>query len=121
MPRAYHSADVVWHPTIAHEPLGLVPIEAMAAGTPIIASTSGGIVETVENAESGLLVPRNDPNALARATERLLREPHLRTRLVRGGLVRARRFDLDGYIDKLTTRYERMRFEEDRKAIQCGS
>jgi glycosyltransferase involved in cell wall biosynthesis len=49
MPGVLVAATVVWYPTIADEPFGLVPLEAMAAGTPIVASRSGGMVESIES------------------------------------------------------------------------
>jgi len=57
------------------EGLGVVLIEAMAFGTPVIASAVGGIIDVVESEVSGLLVPEKDPAALAAAIARLLSDP----------------------------------------------
>jgi glycosyltransferase involved in cell wall biosynthesis len=59
----------------------LVVLEAMAAGTPVIATGVGGLPELVEHEETGLLVPVRDPQALAAAIERVLVEPGLREAL----------------------------------------
>lgn len=61
--------------------LPTVLLEAMAFGTPCVASDVTGIPEVVRDAETGLLVPQRDPVALAGAIERLLDDPSLRVRL----------------------------------------
>ena len=58
-----------------YEPLGIVNLEAMACGTPVVASGVGGIPEVVADGETGLLVPPDDPAALAAALNELLRSP----------------------------------------------
>jgi alpha-maltose-1-phosphate synthase len=58
-----------------YEPLGIVNLEAMACGTAVVASRVGGIPEVVADDETGLLVPPDDPAALAGALNRLLRDP----------------------------------------------
>ncbi|MDX6307888.1 MAG: hypothetical protein QOI06_934 [Nocardioidaceae bacterium] len=96
--RAYRSADMVWYPTVEPEPLGLVPIEAMATGTPVVVSDTGGMRETVMHGATGLRVPPNYPGALAEASRRLLEDGRLSEQLVTGGLRQARRFDLNRYV-----------------------
>ncbi|HEY6836006.1 MAG TPA: glycosyltransferase family 4 protein [Gaiellaceae bacterium] len=66
-------------------------LEAMAAGLPVVATDVGGISEAVVQGETGLLVPPNDPFALAEALERLIQDAPLRRRLGGAGLERARR------------------------------
>lgn len=63
------------------EAQGLAVLEAMAAGTPVIASRLGGLAEAVTDGETGLLVPPGDPHALAAAIRRLAAEPALGARL----------------------------------------
>jgi alpha-maltose-1-phosphate synthase len=58
-----------------YEPLGIVNLEAMACGTAVVASRVGGIPEVVSDGETGLLVPPDDPGALADALNSLLRDP----------------------------------------------
>ncbi|MCC7359777.1 MAG: glycosyltransferase [Anaerolineales bacterium] len=63
------------------EPLGVVVVEAMAAGLPIIATRAGGVLDLVRDEETALLVPPGDSAALAAAQIRLARDPALRQRL----------------------------------------
>ena len=81
-----HSATVVVAPCVTaadgdRDGLPTVLLEAMAMGTPVIATAVTGIPEAVVDGETGLIVPERDPYALADAVERLLGDPALRTRL----------------------------------------
>lgn len=67
------------------EAFGLVNIEAMAAGTPVIASRVGGIPEIIEDGVSGLLFAPGDPDDLRRALDALANDPLLWSRLSTGG------------------------------------
>ncbi len=81
MPAFYRACDVVCVPSRA-EPFGRTVIEAMAVGTPVVATAVGGIREIVRPEENGLLVPYGDHAALASALDRLLGDADLRARLV---------------------------------------
>ncbi len=65
-------ASVVVVPSLWPEPFGLVGIEALAAGRPVVASATGGIADWLDHGISGLLVPPGDPAALARTLDELL-------------------------------------------------
>jgi glycosyltransferase involved in cell wall biosynthesis len=85
------SLDIAVVPSL-YEPFGLVALEAMACGVPVVASAVGGLKEIVEEGVSGLLVPPGDSLALSKALVSLLSNDHLRLRLAEGALRRAGSF-----------------------------
>jgi glycosyltransferase involved in cell wall biosynthesis len=82
VPALLRSADVVacvpWY-----EPFGIVPLEAMACGVPVVGAAVGGLLDSVVDGETGLLVPPRDPAATAAALGRVLADEELRLRLGR--------------------------------------
>ena len=86
----YEESDAVVFPVRWQEPWGLVPLEAMGRGRPVIATLRGGIGEYLRDGENALVVPPDDPPALAAAVTRLATDPGLRRRLREGGLRTAR-------------------------------
>jgi starch synthase len=72
-----------------YEPLGIVNLEAMACGTAVVASQVGGIPEVVSDGETGLLVPPDDPDALAGALNSLLDDPRRACQMGERGRERA--------------------------------
>ncbi len=86
------------------EPFGIVAVEAMAAGTPVIASDSGGFAEVLRDGHEGRLIPVRDAGALARAVIELAADPALRQRMGAAGAERARReFDIDRVVAEYET------------------
>ena len=81
----YYGSDVFVFPPIWEEGFGIPPIEAMAAGVPVVGSHSGALPETVIDGETGFLVDKNDPRALARQILRLLKDDDLRETMGRAG------------------------------------
>lgn len=97
VPALMGGVDVVVHSSIQPEPFGRVIVEAILAGTPVIAAQAGGALEIVKPGETGLLVPPADPAALAQAIERLIDDPDLRESMAEAALLDARaRFSPDG-------------------------
>jgi glycosyltransferase involved in cell wall biosynthesis len=90
------------------EPQGIVNLEAMAAGKPVIASRVGGVPEIVLEDETGLLVPAGDVNALADALKRLAPDRELRARMGAAGERRAQEFSWPAIADQYVQIYRRV-------------
>lgn len=107
---AYAWADAVLFPVQWAEPWGLVPLEAMAVGRPVVASGTGGSAEYLDDGANCLIfAPKDDPGALAAAVERLAADPSLRARLREGGLVTAARFTDDAFNEAVDALVESVR------------
>lgn len=89
MPGIFRSADAVAC-TPWYEPFGIVPLEAMACGIPVVAAAVGGLTDSVVDRGTGLHVPPRNPEAIAGALAALLASPRLRTKLGSAGERRAR-------------------------------
>jgi D-inositol-3-phosphate glycosyltransferase len=72
-----------------YEPFGIVPLEAMACGVPVVASAVGGLTDTVLDGMTGLHVPARDPDRLTEALAELLADTELCTALGAAGRARA--------------------------------
>lgn len=98
---AYAQAEVFILPS-EYEAFGLVLLEAMAQGTPVVAARAGGMPDVVEEGRNGLLVPTKDAPALAAALEDLLAHPERRRELGRYGReVTVPRYSWDAVVDAL--------------------
>jgi glycosyltransferase involved in cell wall biosynthesis len=84
MPGFYAALDVLAHPAV-EEPFGLALVEAMASARPVLAVGAGGVPEIIRDGVDGLLVPREQPKALAAALVRVLSDPMLAKRLADAG------------------------------------
>ncbi|MFL5907864.1 MAG: glycosyltransferase family 4 protein [Solirubrobacterales bacterium] len=87
----YRSHDIVLFPVTWNEPLGLVPLEAMATGIPVVATGTGGSAEYLEHERNCLLVAPGDAQGLADAVERMTADGALRQRLISEGRTTAER------------------------------
>lgn len=88
-----------------HEGLGSVLLQAMAAGTPVVASDTGGIPELIRHEETGLLVPPRDAEALALAIGRLYEDEALRERLAATARRRLDQFSVTTIADHVEAVY----------------
>ncbi|MBD2625004.1 glycosyltransferase family 4 protein [Trichormus variabilis] len=108
LPNYYAAADVCVIPS-HYEPFGLVAVEAMASGTPVIASDVGGLQFTVVNENTGLLVPPQDVAAFSNAIDRILSNPEWRTQLGQAGNRRVMsKFSWDGVAMQLDELYKQL-------------
>jgi phosphatidylinositol alpha-mannosyltransferase len=93
LPRYYRSADVFCAPSIGFESFGIVLLEGMAAGVPVVASDIPGYRGVVDDGVQGVLVPPRDPPTIAKAIIDLLQDPARRGRMGRAGRQKAKRYD----------------------------
>jgi glycogen synthase len=108
----YRSADVLIFPSTGTEAFGLVPLEAMACGTPVVATGAGGSAEFLAADENCVLVPPDSPTAIAGALRRLAEDAELRRRLVRAGVETAAQFSVERQAAAL---------EEAHTAVACSA
>jgi len=104
--RLFATADVFVAPATGRESFGIVLLEAMAAGKPIVASDIHGYRSVVRRGEQGLLVPPQNPRALAGALARLLSDDALRERMGASGRERVRQFSWESVTAKVEAYYE---------------
>lgn len=95
VPEWFQAMDIVVHASTEPEPFGMVLIEAMAQGKPVVATGSGGPVEIVTEGEDGRLVPPGDAGALADVLVSLLETPEGRAAMGTAARQRAQRFSTD--------------------------
>jgi phosphatidylinositol alpha-mannosyltransferase len=101
----FRTAHVYVSPATGGESFGIVLLEAMAAGTPIVASDIHGYKGVVRRDREALLVPPREPKALAGAIARLLREPGMRAEMSAAGIARAQDFSWERVTAKVDDFY----------------
>ncbi|MFN2589417.1 MAG: glycosyltransferase family 4 protein, partial [Actinomycetota bacterium] len=101
LPRYHAACELFIAPSLGQESFGMVLVEAMAAGLPVVATDIPGYREVVQNKTDGLLVPPNDPDALAAAVGRILTDPALAGRLSEAVRARAERYRWRTVVDEI--------------------
>ena len=117
LPRYYVSADVYCAPTLGGEAFGIVLLEAMASGIPVIASRITGYNEVVEDGKNGLLILPAAPGTLADTITKVLGDRELRSRLIAGGLRSAESHDWSKVAGEMEAYYYEMLDKKRRQAI----
>jgi glycosyltransferase involved in cell wall biosynthesis len=99
--------DILVHASITSEPFGLVIVEGMVAGKPVVATRGGGVLETVKDGETGILVPMGDADAMAEAMKYLLRNPEKAREMGLAGRQRVREcFTINLTVQRVQEVYE---------------
>ena len=104
LPYFYSAAKALVLPS-RYESFGMVALEAMACGTPVIASKVGGLQYTVENGKTGFLIPEGDWRALADRIQEVIENPVLAKRLTQAGLAKVKQFSWPTVTRKITSIY----------------
>lgn len=107
LPRYYASADVFCAPSTGGESFGLVLLEAMASGAPVVATAIPGYSGVIRNGLDGVLVEPKDEQALAIGLVRVLADRDLRARLRASGLEHVRQFSWQRVAEQVLVVYER--------------
>jgi glycogen(starch) synthase len=94
LPAVMAATDAMIVPSI-YEPFGMIALEAVAAGVPVVAADTGGLKEIVESGQTGMTFPSGDADALARAVSRLLRDQSVTRRVITAGSRMLERYSWD--------------------------
>jgi glycosyltransferase involved in cell wall biosynthesis len=106
----YARATVMVFPSLWAETLGIVGLEALACGVPVVASDVGGVREWLHDQATGLLVQPNDPAFLAKAVGSIVNSPSMRDAMGRRGIQLIRdKFSAEKHCDRLTGLYRQSR------------
>ncbi|MSQ09480.1 MAG: glycosyltransferase family 1 protein [Dehalococcoidia bacterium] len=108
LPRYYRSAHVFCAPNTGQESQGIILLEALACGTPVVATNIDGFATVITHGEEGLLVPPEDAEKLALALVHLLADAGLRERLAAQGMQTAQRYTWKRVAAQVLSYYERL-------------
>lgn len=117
LPVYYNAADVVAVPSF-YESFGLVAVEAMACGVPVVASRVGGLASTVLDGRTGYLVPWRAPERFAEPLDRLLGDPALRERMGAAAVAHMREYSWSAVAAQVADVYAEL--IEERRAVSAS-
>lgn len=106
--QAWRHSSIALAPSVWTEPFGIVVIEAMAAGRPVIATRTGGLTDIVVDEQTGLLAPPGSVLGLRQAIARLLASPELRERMGRAGRQRVAEFQAHTVVPRVEQVYRQL-------------
>jgi glycosyltransferase involved in cell wall biosynthesis len=95
-------------PSVCPETFGIVVIEAMSMGRPVIASRIAGLADIITDGENGFLAPPGNPEALSQAIQRLVDDPALRKHVGQGALRRAQDFRAGVVVPRIEAVYNEL-------------
>jgi D-inositol-3-phosphate glycosyltransferase len=107
LPYYYSAAEVLVMPS-HYESFGMVALEAMACGTPVVASQVGGLAFLVQDGTTGYVVPDGDPQALADRLTQLIRDPQLRQKMGEQAAAYARQYSWDQIANRILNLYREL-------------
>ena len=119
LPYYYSAADVLIMPS-HYESFGMVALEAMACGTPVVASQVGGLAFLVQDGQTGFAVPNGDAAALSDRLTRLLTDPALREKLGRQAAAYAVQYSWENIVSRLLEVYDSL-LHQKQPAISSNS
>lgn len=105
LPAYYQNADIFCAPAVAAESFGIVLLEAMAAGIPVVASDIAGYRTVIAAGQEGVLVPPGQPDALARAIQNLVEQPQQRNEMGLRGRQKAKNYSWDVIVEQTLAVY----------------
>jgi phosphatidyl-myo-inositol alpha-mannosyltransferase len=120
LPRCYASADVFCAPAMGRESFGIVLLEAMASGVPVLASAIQGFSQVVTHGEDGLLVATGDAPAWTDALDGILADEPRRIAMGRAGVRTSQRYDWARIVDMVLDVYAEARNRARRHMVAAG-
>ena len=108
LPRWYKTADIFCSPATGEESFGMVLLEAMAVGTPIVASANEGYSTVVTDGKEGLMVTPRSVDELEAALKRLVEDEGLRHEMGRNGIESAKKYDWPEVAKRLLAYYDEL-------------
>ena len=115
LPRYYKTADVFCTPATGWESFGIVLLEAMAVGKPIVASNIEGYASILTHGAEGLLVPPKDEKSLAQALTSLLNDEKLRQEMGAKGILKAKEYDWKNVAQRVEALYGKVLSEPQKR------
>lgn len=105
LPTFYHQADIFCAPSLGYESFGIVLLEAMAAGLPVVASDIAGYRTVLSDGQEGRLIPPGQTECLAEAVRQLLNQPQQRQAMGQRGRLKASQYNWDQIVEQVLELY----------------